>query len=72
MPDLELEARLHCDHCQAAPYLLYRRRVRQPDGEPGVAFEHELWPAHPALAPPARTDRLCCPACGAALRRVAA
>lgn len=72
MSNLELEARLRCDHCGASPYLLYRRRVRQADGEPLVAYEHVLWPASPDVPPPDRPDRLTCPTCGEALTRVAA
>lgn len=72
MSDLQLEARLHCTACDAAPYLLYRRRARQADGAPVVAFEHVIWPATPDVPPPARTDRLTCPSCGTTLVRVAA
>ena len=70
--DLELEAMLRCEPCAAAPYKLFRRRNRQPDGEPLMTFEHQVWPASPDVPPPARTDRITCPACGGELRRVAA
>ncbi len=72
MSDLELEARLTCRTCNATPYLLYRRRNRQPNGQPLETFEHQLWPATPDVAPPERADKIVCPKCSRDLVRVAA
>ena len=72
MNDLELEALLRCEPCAATPYRLFRRRARQLDGEPIASYEHVLWPTAPEIAPPARADRIRCPACGGELKRVAA
>jgi hypothetical protein len=72
MPDLELAARLRCDPCQATVFHLYRRRARQADGTPVIAYEHVLWPVSPYVLPPTRPERITCPDCGSALRQVAA
>lgn len=67
---LERESVLRCPHCQAEPYILYRRQIRRRDGTPGDAFESVLWPAHPNVAPPRDPEKITCPACGDELRRV--
>lgn len=67
MADLELEARLWCSSCDATPFLLYRRRLRE-----SVAYEHVLWPNGSGVTPPPAPERLLCPSCGTVLARVAA
>ena len=66
---IEVECRLYCDHCHAAPFILYRRQLRKGDGSLSEAFENVVWPNGAGLAPPPEPDR--CPHCGGALRRVA-
>lgn len=71
-PRMEREATLRCDHCDAVPYILYRRQVLRRDGSPGEAFAHVLWPNGSGVLPPPNPEKICCPDCGAELRRVPA
>ena len=72
-PRLEVEARLRCNGCQDAPYVLYRRQVIQTNGEvsPDV-WSNVLWPAPGTrVMPPTNPHALCCPTCREPLVRVA-
>lgn len=67
---LERDSVLRCLHCQADPYILYRRQVRRRDGTPGEAFENILWPNGSGVLPPRDPEHICCPDCGEDLKRV--
>ena len=67
---MERESVLRCEHCQATPFLVYRRQVRRSDGTPGDAYESVLWPNGSGVLPPLRPDKITCPDCGSELRRV--
>lgn len=69
---LEVECSLECPTCSGIPYRIYRRQNVQPTGEVLGTFEHVLWPTSPTIAPPIDPQRIVCPDCGEALRRVAA
>lgn len=74
-PRLELDSVLRCDHCDAAPFRVFRRQlVNFPGTEREQvlqSWESVLWPAHPDVPPPVSTAAIGCPACGGPLRRVA-
>lgn len=74
-PRLELDSVLRCDHCADAPFRVFRRQlVNFPGTEREQVlqgWESVLWPAHPDVPPPVRTEAIGCPACGGPLRRVA-
>ena len=74
MPErrMQLECCLECPKCQARPYRLYRRQNAQPNGQPLGTYENVLWPAHPDVPPPTNPERIVCPHCGEAVKRVAA
>ena len=65
---IERECLLRCARCHAAPFVVYRRQVRRPDGTLGEAFENVIWPNGSGIEVPREPDR--CPACGDELRRV--
>lgn len=67
---LERECLLRCEHCRADLYILYRRQVRRRDGTPGEAFENILWPNGSGVLPPRDPEKITCPDCGDALKRV--
>ncbi len=67
---LERESVLHCAHCGANPYVVFRRQVRRRDGSPGEAFDNVLWPNGSGVLPPSDPEHIRCPDCGDELRRV--
>lgn len=68
---MDRECLLRCEHCSAAPYVLFRRQVRRKDGTPGDAFESVLWPNGSGVLPPRDPETIICPDCRRVLTRAA-
>lgn len=60
---MDRECVLRCDHCDASPYVLFRRQVRRRDGTPGDAFDNILWPNGSGVLPPRDPEKIICPDC---------
>ena len=69
-PRMERESRLRCDTCGTAPFIVYRRQVRQANGQLGDVYESVLWPNGSGVTPPIDPTRITCPDCQHELRRV--
>lgn len=68
---IEVDCVLRCPECAGIPYKVFRRQNMQADGTLLPSYQHVLWPAHPDVPPPLHPERIACPDCGEALRRVA-
>ena len=67
---LEREGFLHCAHCKASPYQVFRRQNMQANGDLLQTYQHVLWPNGSGVFPPVHPEKITCPDCGKELRRV--